>query len=37
LEVERIAATVDSRPQVIGVNRVDGELIEPAEIEEQII
>ena len=37
LEVERLAATVDSRPQVIGVNRVDGELIEPAEIEEQII
>lgn len=37
LEVERLAATIDSRPQVIGVNRVDGELIEPAEIEEQII
>lgn len=37
LEVERLAATVDSRPQVIGVNRVDGELIEPAEIEEQIV
>jgi 2-oxoglutarate ferredoxin oxidoreductase subunit alpha len=37
LEVERLAATVDSRPQVIGVNRVDGELIEPAEIEEQVL
>jgi 2-oxoglutarate ferredoxin oxidoreductase subunit alpha len=37
LEVERLAATVDSRPQVIGVNRVDGGLIEPGEIEEQVL
>jgi 2-oxoglutarate ferredoxin oxidoreductase subunit alpha len=36
LEVERIAATLDPRPEVIGVNRVDGELITPEEIEEQI-
>jgi len=37
LEIERIAATLDPRPQVIGVNRVDGELITPEEIQEQIL
>lgn len=37
LEIERLAASLDSRLLVIGVNRVDGELIEPAEIEAQII
>src|SRR5512141_493524 len=29
LEVERIAHTLDPRPLVIGVNRIDGELIHP--------
>ncbi len=37
LEIERIAVTLDPRPQVIGVNRVDGELITPEEIQEQMI
>jgi len=37
LEIERIALALDPRPQVIGVNRVDGELITPGEIEEQIL
>jgi 2-oxoglutarate ferredoxin oxidoreductase subunit alpha len=37
LEIERIAATLDPRPQVIGVNRVDGELITPEEIQEPMI
>jgi 2-oxoglutarate ferredoxin oxidoreductase subunit alpha len=36
LEIERIAAALDPRPEVIGVNRVDGELITPQEIEEHI-
>jgi len=36
LEVERVATMLDSRPQVVGVNRVDGDLIEPGEIEMQI-
>lgn len=31
-EVERLALAVDPRPQVVGVNRVDGELIAPEEI-----
>ena len=35
-EVERVALSLDPHPQVIGVNRVDGELITPQEIEEQI-
>ena len=35
-EIERIAATCDPRPQVIGVNRIDGDLISPREIEEEI-
>ncbi len=33
-EVERIALSLDPRPEVIGVDRVDGELITPQEIEE---
>jgi 2-oxoglutarate ferredoxin oxidoreductase subunit alpha len=37
LEIERIALSLDSRPEVIGVNRVDGELITPAEIAEQVL
>jgi len=36
LEIERIASTLDPRPQVVGVNRIDGDLITPQEIEEQI-
>ncbi len=36
LEVERIALALDPRPRVIGVNRVDGELITPDEIVEEI-
>ena len=36
LEVERLALALDPRPKVIGVNRVDGELITPTEIEEAI-
>ncbi len=35
LEVERVALALDPRPEVVGVNRVDGELITPEEIEEQ--
>ncbi len=37
LEVERLAWSLDPRPEVVGVNRVDGELITPQEIEEQIL
>lgn len=37
LEIERIALSLDPRPEVIGVNRVDGELITPEEIGEQIL
>jgi 2-oxoglutarate ferredoxin oxidoreductase subunit alpha len=33
-EIERIAWSLDPRPQVVGVNRVDGELITPQEIED---
>ncbi|CAG0980535.1 partial 2-oxoglutarate/2-oxoacid ferredoxin oxidoreductase subunit alpha, partial [Anaerolineae bacterium] len=36
LEIERVAYALDPRPQVIGVNRVDGELIAPEEIELEI-
>jgi 2-oxoglutarate ferredoxin oxidoreductase subunit alpha len=32
LEVERIAHTLDPRPRVVGVQRVDGELITPQQI-----
>ncbi len=35
-EIERVAAMLNPRPQVVGVNRIDGELITPEEIEEQI-
>jgi 2-oxoglutarate/2-oxoacid ferredoxin oxidoreductase subunit alpha len=35
-EVERVTLSLDPRPEVIGVNRVDGELITPQEIEELI-
>ncbi|MCL5950213.1 MAG: pyruvate flavodoxin/ferredoxin oxidoreductase [Chloroflexi bacterium] len=35
-EVERAALACDPRPEVIGVNRIDGELITPEEIVEQI-
>lgn len=31
-EVERLAWSIDPRPQVTGINRVDGELITPAQI-----
>ncbi len=37
LEVERIAWSLDPRPEVVGVQRVDGELITPQEIEDQIL
>ena len=37
LEIERIAAELGTRPQVIGVNRVDGELITPEAIAEHIV
>lgn len=36
-EIERIAWTQDPRPEVIGINRVDGQLISPDEIQEQIL
>lgn len=36
-EIERIAWALDPRPEVIGINRVDGELISPEEIQEQIL
>jgi 2-oxoglutarate ferredoxin oxidoreductase subunit alpha len=36
LEVERIANALDPRPEVIGVNRVDGEMITPQEIVDQV-
>jgi 2-oxoglutarate ferredoxin oxidoreductase subunit alpha len=35
-EVERIALALDPRPKVVGVHRVDGELITPQEIQESI-
>jgi len=37
LEVERVALSVDPHPQVIGVNRVDGELITPEEIAAEVL
>ena len=37
LEIERVALLFDSRLEVLGVNRVDGELIEPSEIAELVI
>ncbi len=37
LEIERVALLFDSRLEVIGVNRVDGELIEPEEISQLVI
>lgn len=37
LEVERVAQSMSSRPEVVGINRVDGELITPEEIREQLI
>lgn len=37
LEIERVAYALDPRPQVIGVNRVDGELIAPEEIETLVV
>ncbi|MBM3129508.1 MAG: pyruvate flavodoxin/ferredoxin oxidoreductase [Chloroflexi bacterium] len=36
LEIERVALLFDSRLEVIGVNRVDGELIEPEEISQLV-
>ncbi len=36
LEVERLALASDARPQVVGVNRVDGALITPQQIVEMI-
>jgi 2-oxoglutarate ferredoxin oxidoreductase subunit alpha len=35
-EVERVALSLDPRPLVVGINRVDGELTSPEEILEQI-
>ena len=35
-EVERVALSLDPRPAVVGIDRVDGELITPQEIDEQI-
>jgi 2-oxoglutarate ferredoxin oxidoreductase subunit alpha len=36
LEVERLALALDPRPEVVGVNRVDGELITPQQIIERM-
>ncbi len=36
LEVERVALAQDPRPEVVGVNRVDGDLITPKQIEDLI-
>lgn len=36
LEVERIALAMDPRPDVVGVNRVDGDLITPKQIQEVV-
>jgi 2-oxoglutarate/2-oxoacid ferredoxin oxidoreductase subunit alpha len=36
-EIERVAFSIDPRPEVVGVNRVDGELITPQEIGEQLL
>jgi 2-oxoglutarate ferredoxin oxidoreductase subunit alpha len=36
LEVERVALSMSPRPEVVGVNRVDGELITPDEIKEEL-
>ena len=35
-EVERVALSLDPRPETVGINRVDGELITPEEIKESI-
>ena len=37
LDIERVAYALDPRPQVVGVNRVDGELIAPEEIETLVV
>lgn len=37
LEIERVALLFDARLEVLGVNRVDGELIEPSEIAQLIL
>jgi 2-oxoglutarate ferredoxin oxidoreductase subunit alpha len=37
LEIERVALSLDTRPQVVGIDRVDGEPITPEEIQEQIL
>lgn len=34
LEIERLAYSLDPRPEVVGVNRVDGELITPQQIQD---
>ncbi|MGB8645527.1 MAG: pyruvate flavodoxin/ferredoxin oxidoreductase [Anaerolineae bacterium] len=36
IEIERLAAQLDPRPRVVGLNRVDGELITPEQIIEAI-
>ncbi len=36
LEIERIAYALDPRPEVVGVNRVDGELITPQQIQDAL-
>jgi 2-oxoglutarate ferredoxin oxidoreductase subunit alpha len=36
-EIERVALSLDPRPEVVGVNRVDGELITPDQIIAQIV
>ncbi len=36
LEVERVALAQDPRPTVVGVNRIDGELIAPREIQAKL-
>jgi 2-oxoglutarate ferredoxin oxidoreductase subunit alpha len=37
VEIERVALSLEPRPQVIGANRVDGELITPQEIQDLIV
>jgi 2-oxoglutarate/2-oxoacid ferredoxin oxidoreductase subunit alpha len=36
LEIERLANSLDPRPEVVGLNRVDGALITPEQIEESL-
>jgi hypothetical protein len=36
-EIERVAWRIDNRIEVIGVNRIDGELISPRQIVEAVI